>query len=137
MTWRRLESHGLVERCLRLESRRATKSELLMVHDEAYIDLIASTSEMRIEEIEEKVCSQFDDVYMNRQTYDCALIAAGCVLQAVDSLFRGDCDNAMALVRPPGFILLTQLNPKPSFCRSCVYIEPAPAPGNGLFLYFI
>lgn len=102
VTWDRLKSYGLIERCLRLESRRATKNELMMVHDEKYIDFIASSSEMNLEEIEEKISSQFDDVYLNQATFDCALLAAGSVLEAIDSLFRGDCKNAMALVRPPG-----------------------------------
>ena len=43
------------------------------------------------------------DVYTNRWTYECALMAVGGTLEACDAIFkRKECDSVFAAVRPPG-----------------------------------
>jgi acetoin utilization deacetylase AcuC-like enzyme len=42
------------------------------------------------------------DTQVSEASFDVALHAAGGALTAVDSVMQGQCDNAFALVRPPG-----------------------------------
>jgi acetoin utilization deacetylase AcuC-like enzyme len=42
------------------------------------------------------------DTSVGPGTWDCAVLAAGGVLQAVDAVFDGEADNALCLHRPPG-----------------------------------
>lgn len=43
------------------------------------------------------------DVFTNRWTYECALMAAGASIEACDSIFkRRECEAAFVAVRPPG-----------------------------------
>ena len=43
------------------------------------------------------------DVYANRYTYECALMAAGAACEACDMIFKHKlCDSVFAAVRPPG-----------------------------------
>lgn len=43
------------------------------------------------------------DVYANRYTYECALMAAGASIEACNSIFlKNSCDSVFAAVRPPG-----------------------------------
>ncbi len=43
------------------------------------------------------------DVFTNRWTYECALMAAGAVIESSDALFKHKtCDSVFAAVRPPG-----------------------------------
>jgi acetoin utilization deacetylase AcuC-like enzyme len=42
------------------------------------------------------------DTYASRESYQIALLAAGGVIGAIDSVMEGGIENAMAIVRPPG-----------------------------------
>ena len=42
------------------------------------------------------------DIFANRDSYDCALLAAGGTLRAIDAMYNGTCYRAFAAVRPPG-----------------------------------
>lgn len=42
------------------------------------------------------------DTYQNVWTYNCALQAAGGVIEAIDSVVKGEVNNAFCCVRPPG-----------------------------------
>lgn len=39
---------------------------------------------------------------MSAKTWDCSLLACGAVMEAVDTVMRGDVRNAFCAVRPPG-----------------------------------
>lgn len=43
------------------------------------------------------------DVYANRYSYECALMAAGGSVEACDAIFkRKECQSVFAAIRPPG-----------------------------------
>lgn len=43
------------------------------------------------------------DVYANRYTYECALMAAGASIESCNAIFENKvCDSVFAAVRPPG-----------------------------------
>ena len=65
---------------------RATREQLELVHDPAYVDAI--------EAIDHEVLLD-PDTYANAGTFDAACLAAGCAIRAVEV-------GGFALVRPPG-----------------------------------
>jgi acetoin utilization deacetylase AcuC-like enzyme len=83
-----------------ISPRLASENELALVHDPAYIQLVAGT--------EGRAHSQLDpDTGLSARSYEIARLAAGGLLQAVDSLFSPDTSlltphAVFAFVRPPG-----------------------------------
>lgn len=98
---KRLQEIELLNRCGIGQSRRATEDELALVHDRTYIERMKKTKSMSSRELLE-VSSSMDSIYINQFSYDCALLAAGCTLEAVDKIMSREYSNAFALVRPPG-----------------------------------
>src|SRR4051794_9904179 len=75
--------------------RAATRAELELVHDAAYVDSV------------EHFCLQGGgrldpDTGASRGSFTAALLAAGAGLEAVERLDRGEADAAFCAVRPPG-----------------------------------
>jgi hypothetical protein len=79
-----------------VEPRPATRAELRRVHQDRYLDLIASTAG--------RATSLDPDTLTSPQTHETALLAAGATLMAVERALSGDpsARRAYALVRPPG-----------------------------------
>jgi acetoin utilization deacetylase AcuC-like enzyme len=78
-----------------IDARHATREELERVHRPSYIDYIAATAGKQMFMLD-------PDTVATPETYDVARLAAGGVIQAIDSVISGETDNAFALVRPPG-----------------------------------
>lgn len=75
-------------------SRRATREELLRVHEAAHVDRVLSLAGRE---------AQLDpDTAMSPGSTEAALLAAGAASQLVLDVLRGEVDNGFALVRPPG-----------------------------------
>jgi acetoin utilization deacetylase AcuC-like enzyme len=78
-----------------IDARHATREELERVHRPYFIDFIAQSAG--------KAMTMLDsDTVATAETYDTARLAAGGVMNAIDSVVSGETDNAFALVRPPG-----------------------------------
>lgn len=76
-----------------VEPRTVTRAELARVHDEAYIDRLASVS---------ATPTMLDaDTFTSAETYDIALLAAGAACGAVEDALGGH-GPVCAVVRPPG-----------------------------------
>lgn len=97
----KLQEAGLFSRCSIGKSRRALDSEVALAHDWKLINLLKRTPTMSDKELLE-LATGMDSIYMNQSTYDCALLAAGCAIEATERVLLGDCSNAFALIRPPG-----------------------------------
>jgi acetoin utilization deacetylase AcuC-like enzyme len=75
-------------------TRRATHDELARAHSREHIERIAATAGRT---------SMLDpDTFTSPDSYDCALLAAGGALDAVDRVMTGKLDNAFVAARPPG-----------------------------------
>ncbi len=75
--------------------REATREEIALCHRPAYIDAVERTSHL----------DRFDfdpDTHTSRDTFATAMLAAGGVLTAVETVLDGAAENAFAIVRPPG-----------------------------------
>ena len=84
-----------------IQPRLATESELALVHEPLYVRTVAST--------EGRMYSQFDsDTGLSSRSYEIARLAAGGLLNAVDTLFQTPDtttraqNSIFAFVHPPG-----------------------------------
>lgn len=78
-----------------IEPRMAKEEEIEMVHSSSYINVIKETSG------KERVILD-PDTATSARSYEVALLAAGGLLKAIDSIMEGKIQNGFALVRPPG-----------------------------------
>ncbi|KJH47325.1 histone deacetylase family protein [Dictyocaulus viviparus] len=90
----------ILKRVHSLSPRMASEEEIEMVHTKRYINEIKRTTQMYEDELE-KFSSQYEDIYVNRQTFHAALLAAGCAIELVDAALRTG-KPGFAAVRPPG-----------------------------------
>ncbi|KAI6172078.1 Histone deacetylase family protein [Aphelenchoides besseyi] len=98
----KLKSSGILNECKLLNSRVATKDELLMVHDEEYVQKIKNTATLTLKE-QEDFSSGFEDIYVNESTYEAACLSAGCALELTSEVWKsGKGSNGFAAIRPPG-----------------------------------
>ena len=89
-----LAESGLADDLLPLPARPATREELLRVHTEAHVDRLAAAAGRR---------ARIDpDTAMSPRSHEAAVRAAGCVVEAVESVLDGRMDRAFCSVRPPG-----------------------------------
>lgn len=80
---------------LEIEPRPALEEEIETVHSSSYLNIIKETSG------KDRVILDPDTATSSR-SYEVALLAAGGLLKAIDSIMEGKIQNGFALVRPPG-----------------------------------
>jgi len=79
----------------KIEPRLATEEELTLIHTPSHVNMVKSTAG--------KEHVQLDpDTSTSAKSWEVACLAAGGVLNAVDSIMEGEIQNGFALVRPPG-----------------------------------
>ncbi|OYX27267.1 MAG: deacetylase [Hydrogenophilales bacterium 32-62-9] len=91
-----LHAARLFDYLLHREALPVTRSQLLRVHDAAYIDAIEAASPSAGHRALDP------DTRMNPHTLDAARHAAGGAVLAVDMVMRGEAANAFVGCRPPG-----------------------------------
>ena len=87
---------GLIQHVISEEAPKASREQLLRVHDGSYIDSLASASPRK------GLVHLDPDTAMNPQTLSAALHAAGAVVRATEVVIGGEAENAFCNVRPPG-----------------------------------
>lgn len=111
----RCHHYKLIERCVQIPTRVATEEEILLQHSKEYYDLVKSSASMSLDEL--KVLSEkFDAAYFHEGTYDAAMTAAGCTLEAIEQVVKGKVRHSLALVRPPGHHAL-----RTESCGYCIF----------------
>lgn len=90
-----LSRAGLWERMTAVTSHPVDLELLGRVHDPAYVRQVAAISRRGGGYLD-------SDTYLVTATYDAALLAAGGAADVVRAVLRGEVDNGIALVRPPG-----------------------------------
>ncbi len=90
-----LQDLGAIHRWERQKPRIATLDELGLVHRPVHV--------RRIEEACKRAPASLDiDTSVSTDSYSTALLAAGGVLECIDSLFSGKLRRVFAFIRPPG-----------------------------------
>ncbi|XP_033244999.1 histone deacetylase 6 isoform X3 [Drosophila miranda] len=92
----------LLDRCLPVSARLATKQEILRLHTAQHFELLEQTSEVCDDQSMEELSSRFDSIYIHPSTFQCSLLASGSTIDLVDSIITGKAQNGMAIIRPPG-----------------------------------
>ncbi len=83
-------------------TKPATLADILRVHDYDYILNIKNICD-EFKYMNKTGIYKYDsDTYINQFTWESSIYAAGCVIEAVDSVMSGEFGNANCLVRPPG-----------------------------------
>jgi acetoin utilization deacetylase AcuC-like enzyme len=91
-----LAAHGLQGACVPIEAAPVDLARVRAVHDETYLDrLRAACAKGRpfIDVSDSAICPE---------SFEIARLASGGILNAVDAVMAGRCDNAFCAVRPPG-----------------------------------
>uniref|UniRef100_K1QM87 Histone deacetylase n=1 Tax=Magallana gigas TaxID=29159 RepID=K1QM87_MAGGI len=109
--WSRLQETGLVNRCEKIKSRRATIEELQSCHSELHT-ILYGTNPMHRHRLLDHVqfcilpCGGIgvdsDTVWNEMHTYTAVRMAAGCVTELALRVANKDLKNGFAVVRPPG-----------------------------------
>ncbi|XP_018305057.1 histone deacetylase 6 isoform X2 [Mycetomoellerius zeteki] len=123
----RCEELGLVQRCKLIEPRRATENELLSKHSQKQIDILKATDGSTDSENLELLSSKYDCVYIHPSTYKLSLLAVGSTINLVESVCKGEIQNGMAIIRPPGHHAM-----KSEYCGYCFFNNVALAAEKAL-----
>jgi len=91
-----LLASGLIQHLVSEAAPKASREQLLRVHDGSYIDSLESASPHK------GIVHLDPDTAMNPHSLAAALHAAGAVVRAADMVIHGDAENAFCNVRPPG-----------------------------------
>jgi histone deacetylase 6 len=70
---------------IHIPPRRAIDEEVLLIHDPVHLDFIKSIPAKPQNELN-KMAERLDSIYINPDTYDCALLSAGSLLAVVDTV---------------------------------------------------
>ncbi len=90
-----LEKTGIKEKLILLQPRRASITELEMVHDAEYIS--------KVNRIAKNGGGWLDpDTIVCPKSYEAALYAAGGLLSSIEAVWNKEVSSVFALVRPPG-----------------------------------
>lgn len=115
-SWKRCVEYGLVDRCTRIPARYAKEDEVLTLHGMSHLETLKTTRGKEDDQELEKLCAQFDSIYIHPSTYDLALMAVGSTKDLVAAVVKGQVRNGMALVRPPGHHAM-----RSEFCGYCFF----------------
>src|SRR3989304_5599212 len=96
----RLAQAGLLEKFRRPEFKGVSRQRLARIHSPAYIDEIRAFAKSGGGHIEA-------DTIISPASYYVAMLAAGCVCDALQRIVRGEDKKAICLVRPPGHPAVT------------------------------
>ncbi|MFD1705639.1 class II histone deacetylase [Siminovitchia sediminis] len=90
-----LERSGLMKQLIQIAPRSATVEEIKYYHTEEYIHRVKELSDAGFGDAGELAI-------VGKESYEIALLSAGGAITAVESVVKGEVDNAYALTRPPG-----------------------------------
>lgn len=106
----------LVDKCKRIESRIADEDELLIKHNKEQIEFLKTTENITNVNMLEKLSSKYDAIYFHPSTYRLSLKAVGSTINLVTSICKGEVQNGMAIIRPPGHHAM-----KAEYCGYCFF----------------
>lgn len=101
-TIKRCKQLNLIDQCKKLSSRKATKEEVLAIHDEKTYTILESTKGNKSEADLENLSSNYNAIYIHPTTFDLSLLSVGCTIELVDNIVKKKVQNGMAIIRPPG-----------------------------------
>ena len=90
-----LETSGLMEKTIPIDTRPATEEEITLAHSKPYFEMVKNTSGVEFSQLDE-------DTSACGVSFDAALAGSGGLICSVNSILSGEIDTAFVLARPPG-----------------------------------
>jgi histone deacetylase 6 len=87
--WERFRKCQFIERSIPIASKPASEEQILLCHSSSLLEIIASSKNAPDAEALEKICKQFDEIYLAKDSFDCALLAAGGAIEAARAVATG------------------------------------------------
>ncbi|POW19340.1 hypothetical protein PSHT_04791 [Puccinia striiformis] len=98
-----VQREKLTEQLEHVKIRKATKEEIMLVHSEGHWKRIEETAAMTLPELKDRSAYfQRLSLYVNADTFDCARLSCGGVIEMCRAVMDGKIKNGFAIVRPPG-----------------------------------
>lgn len=94
--WQVLHDSGVLKRMQVIEAHPVTDAPILNVHQQQYLEMLTGIAQ------QDRLVMIDSDTYALPQSPQIARLAAGAVVQAVDTVMLGKANNALVAVRPPG-----------------------------------
>ncbi len=94
--WQQLQEANLINRMKAITASPISEDLILKVHTSEHLSTLQWVAQ------QDKIVMIDNDTYALQTSYEVARLSAGGVINAVDAILKGDADNAMAVVRPPG-----------------------------------
>jgi histone deacetylase 6 len=82
-------------------ARPVTKEEALLVHEEQHWKFLESTQQLGVKDLQ-RLSKDGDSVYYNAESFFCARLSCGGVIETCFAVMDNRVKNAIAVVRPPG-----------------------------------
>lgn len=105
----RLVEHGSGPVFNRLECPMATREQILLAHNKDFLERMEDLQFYTDSELKDISYDQRHDIYYNRESFQCARLAAGGLLACVDAACASGGgiedephNKSLALIRPPG-----------------------------------
>jgi len=92
-----LNESGIINLCKVFPGRKATKEEILLIHNERLYENILQSQYST-----EDVVHFSGDTFANKYSSDAAHVATGCIIDLTERVVKKELDNGFAFVRPPG-----------------------------------
>lgn len=89
------------ELMVKIPVREASEEEILEVHSKQHLNFLKKTTLMTKQELL-GITESEDSVYFNHDSYFCAKLSCGGVIEACKAVVEGKVKNSFAIVRPPG-----------------------------------
>ncbi|KAG0150306.1 hypothetical protein CROQUDRAFT_668620 [Cronartium quercuum f. sp. fusiforme G11] len=83
--------------------RKAVKEEIMLVHSEGHWNRIKETAAMSMQDLKDRAAYYSRlSLFVNAETFDCARLSCGGVIEMCRAVVEGRIRNGFAVVRPPG-----------------------------------
>ncbi|KAH9810357.1 hypothetical protein DFH28DRAFT_1034147 [Melampsora americana] len=93
----------LIPHLQHVQVRKVTKEEIMLVHSEGHWNRIRDTASMGIQELKDRAAYYSRlSLFVNAETFDCARLSCGGVIEMCRAVVEGRIRNGFAVVRPPG-----------------------------------
>ncbi|XP_040572153.1 histone deacetylase 6 [Lepeophtheirus salmonis] len=102
------DEFGLLKNMNKIQTeRRITNEEILLVHGDDHIKDLYELAQISSQEDREAFADQFESIFFNSHSHDCAHFAAGAFLDLIDSVllsqdYERERKGGIAMIRPPG-----------------------------------
>ncbi|KAI8969671.1 hypothetical protein BDB01DRAFT_855602 [Pilobolus umbonatus] len=100
--YRMMKIKGLFAECERIKSRRATREEILLVHNIPHYKTLRDSADFKKRSDYMNMEKNFNSVYLNSMSFESGLFAVGSLIELVEAVVKDTVKNAFAIIRPPG-----------------------------------